>query len=200
MAGATALASEAALPAGALADVSCEYGICGLLGVRVRRVAGPGTAGVVSRPGLWERLGAAGRVTVVSAPAGSGKTVLLRSWISGGGPGRAGGVGAQWGGFGGRADGAGRRARGWLQTGAPDRVHGPHPQVPCGQDPSPAAGGGGRTIPGPGQARSNRSWFMTSSAAGPPAWLLRAASAAADQLVLGDAELGEKAVVLDQVG
>jgi LuxR family maltose regulon positive regulatory protein len=38
---------------------------------------------VVSRPGLWERLGAAARVTVVSAPAGSGKTVLLRSWISG---------------------------------------------------------------------------------------------------------------------
>ena len=36
-------------------------------------------AAVVSRPGLWERLGAA-RVTVVSAPPGSGKTVLLRSW------------------------------------------------------------------------------------------------------------------------
>ena len=38
-------------------------------------------AAVVSRPGLWERLGGAGRVTVVSAPPGSGKTVLLRSWI-----------------------------------------------------------------------------------------------------------------------
>src|SRR5215469_7004698 len=50
-------------------------------GSAVRRVAGPGAAGVVSRPGLWERLGAAGRVTIVSAPAGSGKTVLLRSWI-----------------------------------------------------------------------------------------------------------------------
>jgi LuxR family transcriptional regulator, maltose regulon positive regulatory protein len=36
---------------------------------------------VVSRPGLFARLGAA-RVTVVSAPAGSGKTVLLRSWIA----------------------------------------------------------------------------------------------------------------------
>jgi LuxR family maltose regulon positive regulatory protein len=46
-----------------------------------RRVAGPGASGVVSRPGLWERLGAAERVTVVSVPAGSGKTVLLRSWI-----------------------------------------------------------------------------------------------------------------------
>jgi LuxR family transcriptional regulator, maltose regulon positive regulatory protein len=34
----------------------------------------------VSRPRLFGRLGAA-RVTVVSAPAGSGKTVLLRSWI-----------------------------------------------------------------------------------------------------------------------
>src|SRR6516165_10030904 len=51
----------------------------------VRRGAGPGAAGVVSRPGLWERLGAAGRVTVVVAPAGSGKTVLLRSWIGGAG-------------------------------------------------------------------------------------------------------------------
>ena len=39
-------------------------------------------AAVVSRPGLWERLGGAARVTVVSAPPGSGKTVLLRSWIS----------------------------------------------------------------------------------------------------------------------
>ncbi|MFJ4654426.1 LuxR C-terminal-related transcriptional regulator [Nocardia sp. NPDC088792] len=36
--------------------------------------------GLVSRPGLSERLGAS-RVTVVSAPPGSGKTVLLRSWI-----------------------------------------------------------------------------------------------------------------------
>jgi LuxR family transcriptional regulator, maltose regulon positive regulatory protein len=35
----------------------------------------------VSRPRLSGRLGAA-RVSVVSAPAGSGKTVLLRSWIS----------------------------------------------------------------------------------------------------------------------
>jgi len=38
-------------------------------------------AAVVSRPELWERLGRT-RVTVVSAPPGSGKTVLLRSWIS----------------------------------------------------------------------------------------------------------------------
>src|SRR5215470_17451154 len=43
--------------------------------------ARPGARGVVSRPGLWERLGAAARVTVVAAPPGSGKTVLLRSWI-----------------------------------------------------------------------------------------------------------------------
>ena len=43
--------------------------------------AGSGAGGVVSRPRLFGRLGAA-RVTVVSAPAGSGKTVLLRSWIS----------------------------------------------------------------------------------------------------------------------
>jgi LuxR family maltose regulon positive regulatory protein len=39
-------------------------------------------AAVVSRPGLWERLERSARVTVVSAPAGSGKTVLLQSWIS----------------------------------------------------------------------------------------------------------------------
>ena len=37
--------------------------------------------GVVSRPGLFGLLDAAGRVTEVSAPAGSGKTLLLRSWI-----------------------------------------------------------------------------------------------------------------------
>jgi LuxR family transcriptional regulator, maltose regulon positive regulatory protein len=36
---------------------------------------------VVFRPGLFERLGTSARVTVVSAPPGSGKTVLLRSWI-----------------------------------------------------------------------------------------------------------------------
>jgi LuxR family transcriptional regulator, maltose regulon positive regulatory protein len=43
--------------------------------------ARPGARGIVSRTGLWERLGAPARVTVVAAPAGSGKTVLLRSWI-----------------------------------------------------------------------------------------------------------------------
>jgi len=37
--------------------------------------------GVVSRRALFERLEGAGRVSVVSAPAGSGKTFLLRSWI-----------------------------------------------------------------------------------------------------------------------
>ena len=39
----------------------------------------------MARPGLFERLGGPARVTVVSAPAGSGKTVLLRSWIAGAG-------------------------------------------------------------------------------------------------------------------
>src|SRR5215469_7260488 len=46
--------------------------------------AGAGPGCVVSRPRLSGRLGAA-RVSVVSAPPGSGKTVLLRSWISGAG-------------------------------------------------------------------------------------------------------------------
>jgi hypothetical protein len=44
--------------------------------------------GIVSRRELFERLGGAARVTEVSAPAGSGKTFLLRSWI--GEPGVAG--------------------------------------------------------------------------------------------------------------
>jgi len=34
---------------------------------------------VVSRPALWERLKGAARVTLLAAPPGSGKTVLLRS-------------------------------------------------------------------------------------------------------------------------
>ena len=34
----------------------------------------------MSRPGLFKRLEASARVTVASAPPGSGKTVLLRSW------------------------------------------------------------------------------------------------------------------------
>jgi LuxR family transcriptional regulator, maltose regulon positive regulatory protein len=37
--------------------------------------------GMVCRQALFERLSRAGRVTQVSAPAGSGKTFLLRSWI-----------------------------------------------------------------------------------------------------------------------
>jgi LuxR family maltose regulon positive regulatory protein len=39
-------------------------------------------AWLVPRPGLFERLGGAERVVLVSAPAGSGKTFLLRSWIA----------------------------------------------------------------------------------------------------------------------
>src|ERR1700747_205990 len=38
-------------------------------------------SGVVVRRELLERLSRAGRVTEVSGPAGSGKSVLLRSWI-----------------------------------------------------------------------------------------------------------------------
>jgi len=38
--------------------------------------------GIVSRGALFGLLGRAGRVTQVSAPAGSGKTVLLRAWIA----------------------------------------------------------------------------------------------------------------------
>jgi LuxR family transcriptional regulator, maltose regulon positive regulatory protein len=39
-------------------------------------------AGVVSRGALLGRLAEAGRVVHISAPAGSGKTVLMRSWIA----------------------------------------------------------------------------------------------------------------------
>jgi ATP/maltotriose-dependent transcriptional regulator MalT len=45
------------------------------------RLARSGAGGVVARRGLWELLSGSARVTVVSAPPGSGKTVLLRSWI-----------------------------------------------------------------------------------------------------------------------
>jgi LuxR family transcriptional regulator, maltose regulon positive regulatory protein len=44
--------------------------------------AGPGAGGVVIRPALLGRLGGPARVSVVSGPAGSGKTVLLRSCIA----------------------------------------------------------------------------------------------------------------------
>src|SRR5579871_4510312 len=39
------------------------------------------SGGLVARRELFERLDRAGRVTEVSGPAGSGKSVLLRSWI-----------------------------------------------------------------------------------------------------------------------
>jgi LuxR family maltose regulon positive regulatory protein len=45
--------------------------------------AGSGVpAWLIPRPGLFALLGAAERVVLVSAPAGSGKTFLLRSWIA----------------------------------------------------------------------------------------------------------------------
>src|SRR5580698_10432214 len=47
-----------------------------------RRAVHHGAGGVVPRPWLWQRLGDSAQVTVVSAPPGSGKTVLLRSWIT----------------------------------------------------------------------------------------------------------------------
>src|ERR1700733_4224288 len=47
----------------------------------------PGAGGgIISRRALFSRLGQAARVTKVSAPAGSGKTLLLRSWIAETGP------------------------------------------------------------------------------------------------------------------
>jgi len=49
---------------------------------RAAQPCGIGAGGVVARPRLSGRLGARARVSVASAPPGSGKTVLLRSWIS----------------------------------------------------------------------------------------------------------------------
>src|SRR5262252_8968124 len=51
-------------------------------GAAVGGAAGLAAGGVVARPRLFGRLAAQARVSVVSAPPGSGKTVLLRSWIS----------------------------------------------------------------------------------------------------------------------
>jgi LuxR family transcriptional regulator, maltose regulon positive regulatory protein len=45
------------------------------------RPASAGKGGVVIRQGLFQRLNGPARVWLVSAPPGSGKTVLLRSWI-----------------------------------------------------------------------------------------------------------------------
>ena len=44
--------------------------------------ARPGAEGIVSGPGWSVGLGPRPRVTVASVPTGSGKTVLLRFWIS----------------------------------------------------------------------------------------------------------------------
>ena len=51
-------------------------------GVAVERAVSGVSAWLIPRPGLFERLGGAERVVHVSAPAGSGKTFLLRSWIA----------------------------------------------------------------------------------------------------------------------
>jgi len=46
------------------------------------RAAAPAGGGVVSRCALFGRLAEAERVVQISAPAGSGKTVLMRSWVA----------------------------------------------------------------------------------------------------------------------
>jgi LuxR family transcriptional regulator, maltose regulon positive regulatory protein len=55
----------------------------------VERAVSPGASkpvaaadGIVLRRALFERLQRAGRVVAISGPAGSGKTLLVRSWIS----------------------------------------------------------------------------------------------------------------------
>jgi LuxR family maltose regulon positive regulatory protein len=51
-------------------------------GVAVEPAASGARAWLIPRPGLFELLVGAARVVHVSAPAGSGKTFLLRSWIA----------------------------------------------------------------------------------------------------------------------
>ena len=51
-------------------------------GAAVEYAASGVRAWLIPRPDLFELLGTAGRVVHVSAPAGSGKTFLLRSWIA----------------------------------------------------------------------------------------------------------------------
>jgi LuxR family maltose regulon positive regulatory protein len=51
-------------------------------GAAVEHADSGAAAWLIPRPGLFELLGAAQRVAQVSAPAGSGKTFLLRSWIA----------------------------------------------------------------------------------------------------------------------
>jgi LuxR family maltose regulon positive regulatory protein len=45
-------------------------------------VPGHGRGRLIPRRDLFQLLGDGGRVTIVSAPAGSGKTSLLRAWIA----------------------------------------------------------------------------------------------------------------------
>jgi LuxR family transcriptional regulator, maltose regulon positive regulatory protein len=51
-------------------------------GTAVESAASGGRAWLIARPGLFDLLNAGERVVHVSAPAGSGKTFLLRSWIT----------------------------------------------------------------------------------------------------------------------
>src|SRR5271156_2424085 len=55
--------------------------LAGMTGKSASRPDADARGGVIVRPELFERLNRAGRVTEVSGPAGSGKSVLLRSWI-----------------------------------------------------------------------------------------------------------------------
>jgi ATP/maltotriose-dependent transcriptional regulator MalT len=52
-------------------------------GIAASPAVSAGTAGLVPRRSLFEQLGRGARVAEVTAPAGSGKTSLLRTWIRG---------------------------------------------------------------------------------------------------------------------
>ena len=94
-----------------------------------RGAARPGAEGIVSRPWLVGWLGASARVTMVSAPPGSGKTVPLRSWIS-----QAGAATVQGLLRAGRPAVGGVRSR-WLSHG-PSASVGRSANIPAGRDAS----------------------------------------------------------------
>jgi len=62
--------------------VKGAVGSAGEPGIPDVRAAPAVRGGVVSRCALFGRLAGAGRVVQMSAPAGSGKTVLMRSWLA----------------------------------------------------------------------------------------------------------------------
>src|SRR5256885_10230106 len=97
----------------------------------------PVTGTVVDRRALFDRLAGASRVTQVTAPPGSGKTQLLRSWIGEAGLAERAGRGA--------VERGGRGAPRFLISGI-QAPCGPAPRSTRGPSPTAAAGPGGWAV------------------------------------------------------